>query len=198
LNDLAKAVGDAKQGVISQEALAQELAQLQQEKQQPQAPGGGGGDIGESDQGYIPDIPGDQPQQAGIVQGIQSSISIPGPEGDPKTTQHSGVGTEAGADPIGDLTSRLDVQPVDVNVDAQLANDQGRNKASPNAPVVKISDASQNGVQPSDVVRPGDPVQDVAERVVEPTEQRSAVRTFFNSNPDTSNGSQPATTNPAP
>ena len=50
---------------------------------------------------------------------------------------------------------------------------------------MKISDTSQNGVQPSDKVQPGDPVQDVAEKVVEPTEQRDAVRAFFKSAGDT-------------
>ena len=70
---------------------------------------------------------------------------------------------------------------MDISVDAQLANDQGRNKPNPQAPTVKISDTSQNGVQPSDKVQPGDPVQDVAEKVVEPTEQRDAVRAFFKS-----------------
>jgi hypothetical protein len=178
LQDLAKAVGDAKKGIISQEALAQELDKLQQQ-QAPTA--GGGGDLGESEQGYIPNIPGEQPKQVGLVQGMSSTISIPGPEGDPNKTTHSGVGNEAGGDPLGDLSSRLDLPPVDVNVDTQLANDQGRNKPNPQAPTVKISDTSQKGVRPSEVVQPGDPVQDVAEQNLEPTQAREAVRTFFKS-----------------
>jgi hypothetical protein len=187
LNDLAKAIGDAKQGIISQEELARELDQLQQQQQQPATPGGGGGgDIGESEQGYIPDIPGEQPQQVGIVQGLTSTISVPGPEGDPNKATRSSVGNEGAADLFGDVTSQLQVPPVDVNVEAQLGNDIGRNKPSPNAPVVKISDTNQNGVRPSDVAQPTDPVQDVAEQVVEPTEQRSAVRAFFNATADTS------------
>lgn len=187
LENLAKAVGDAKQGIISQEALAQQLDQLQQ---QSAAPGGGGGDIGESDQGYVPDIPGQQPQQSGLAQGLASTIVIPGPEGDPSKATHSGVGQEAGGDPLGDLTSRLNVPPVDISVDAQLANDQGRNKPNPQAPTVKISDTNQNGVQPSDKVQPADPVQDVAEKVVEPTEQRDAVRAFFKSAGDNTTTTQ--------
>jgi hypothetical protein len=182
LENLARAVGDAKQGIISQEALAHELDQLQQ---QSQVPPGGGGDIGESEQGYIPDIPGEQPKQPGLVQGVSSTIQIPGPEGDPNKTNRSSVGQEAGGDPLGDLASRLDVPPVDISVDTQLANDQGRNTPNPQAPTVKISDTSQNGVRPSDTVQPGEPVQDVAERTIEPTEQRESVRAFFKSAGDT-------------
>jgi hypothetical protein len=174
LRDLAKAVGDAKNGVISQESLAKELEQLRQKP----APGGGG-DLGESDQGYIPDIPGEQPNQVGLVQGMASTISAPGPEGDPSKAAHSGVGQEAGGDPFGELVSRLDVPPVDISVDTQLANDQGHNKPSPTAPVVKISGATQTGVHPSDVVQPSDPVHAVGEQSIESTEQRASVRTFF-------------------
>ena len=183
LENLARAVGDAKQGVISQEALAQELDQLQQQSQVP--PGGGGGDIGESDQGYIPNIPGEQPRDPGLVQGASSTIQLPGPEGDPNKARRSSVGQEAGGDPLGDLASRLDVPPVDISVDTQLANDQGRNKPNPQAPTVKISDTSQNGVRPSDAVQPGEPVQDVAEQTIEPTEHRDSVRAFFKSAGDT-------------
>jgi hypothetical protein len=182
MQDLSKAVGDAKNGVISQEALARELEQLQQQQNAPATPGGGGGDIGESGTGYFPDVPGEADQkQAGLVQGVASTISVPGPEGDPNKAARSSVGQEAGGDPFGDLTSRLDVPPNDVSVDAQVASDQGRQglKASPSAPVVKISDASQNGVQPSDVVQASDPVQAAPEQGVEATEQRSAVRSFF-------------------
>jgi hypothetical protein len=189
LENLARAVGDARQGIISQEALAHELDQLQQQSQVP--PGGGGGDIGESDQGYVPDIPGDQPRQPGLVQGVSSTIQIPGPEGDPNKTNRSSVGQEAGGDPLGDLASRLDVPPVDISVDTQLANDQGRNKPNPQAPTVKISDTSQNGVRPSDTIQPGEPVQDVAEQTIEPPEHRDSVRAFFKSAGD----STPPTTN---
>ena len=178
LEDLARAVGDARKGIISQEALAQELDQLQR---QSQVPPGGGGDIGESEQGYIPDIPGEQPNQPGLVQGVSSTIQIPGPEGDPNKTNRSSVGQEAGGDPLGDLASRLNVPPVDVSVDTQLANDQGRNKPNPQAPTVKISDTNQIGVRPSDTVQPAEPVQDVAEQSIEPTEQRDSVRAFFKS-----------------
>jgi hypothetical protein len=183
MQDLAKAVGDARDGVISQEALARELAQLQQ--QTPSAPGGGGGDIGESEVGYIPDIPGQAPDQAGLVQGLSSTISVPGPEGDPNKALRSSVGQEAGGDPFGDITSRLNVPGADVSVTAQVTNDQGRSglKANPVAPVVKISDAAQNGVAPSDVAQPSEPVQAADEHSVEPTNQRNAVRTFFK--PDT-------------
>ncbi|HEX8969477.1 MAG TPA: hypothetical protein VF937_16460, partial [Chloroflexota bacterium] len=192
LDNLASAINDAKKGVISQEALAQQLDQLQQQQQNGQKPtGGGGGDIGESEQGYIPDIPGEQPKQVGLVQGLSSTISVPGPEGDPTKAKNSSVGQEAGGDPLGDLTSRLEAPPVDVSVSTQLANDQGRNRANPQAPTVKISDTSQNGVRSSDTVQPGDPVQDVAEQMVEPTESRQAVRAFFKSTSDTAS-------NPAP
>ncbi|HEY1293603.1 MAG TPA: hypothetical protein VGJ60_11010 [Chloroflexota bacterium] len=187
MQDLSKAVGDAKNGVISQEALARELEQLQQQQNAPAVPGGGGGDIGESGTGYIPDIPGEaDPRQVGLVQGVASTISVPGPEGDPNTARRSSVGQEAGGDPFGDLTSRLDVPANDVSVEAQVANDQGRQglKANPSAPVVKISDAAQNGVQPSDVAQPSDPVQAAPEQNVEATSQRSAVRTFFQPNTD--------------
>src|SRR5919199_568317 len=179
LENLARAVGDARKGIISQEALAQELDQLQQQSQVP--PGGGGGDIGESDQGYIPNIPGEQPKQPGLVQGVSSTIQIPGPEGDPNKTNRSSVGQEAGGDPLGDLASRLNVPPVDVSVETQLANDQGRNKPNPQAPTVRISDTNQIGVRPADTVQPGEPVQDVAEQSIEPTEQRDSVRAFFTS-----------------
>jgi hypothetical protein len=182
LEDLARAVGDARKGIISQEALAQELDQLQQ---QSQVPPGGGGDIGESEQGYIPDIPGEQPKQPGLVQGVSSTIQIPGPEGDPNKTNRSSVGQEAGGDPLGDLASRLNVPPVDVSVETQLANDQGRNKPNPQAPTVKISDTNQIGVRPADTVQPSEPVQDVAEQSIEPTEQRDSVRAFFKSAGDT-------------
>ena len=195
LENLARAVGDAKQGIISQEALAQELDQLQQQSQTP----GGGGDIGESDQGYIPNVPGEQPKQPGLVQGVSSTSQIPGPEGDPNKTNRSSVGQEAGGDPLGDLTSRLNVPPVDISVDTQLANDQGRNKPNPQAPTVKISDTSQNGVQPSDVVQPGEPVQDIAEQTIEPpfaawpvaATARDAVRAFFKSAGETTPGQTP-------
>jgi hypothetical protein len=182
LENLARAVGDARKGIISQEALAQELDQLQQ---QSQVPPGGGGDIGESEQGYIPDIPGEQPKQPGLLQGVSSSIQIPGPEGDPNKTNRSSVGQEAGGDPLGDLASRLNVPPVDVSVDTQLANDQGRNKPNPQAPTVRISDTNQIGVRPSETVQPTQPVQDVAEQSIEPTEQRDSVRAFFKSAGDT-------------
>lgn len=183
MQDLAKAVDDARNGVISQEELARELAQLQQTDKQ--TPGGGGGDIGESEVGYIPDIPGEAPNQAGIVQGVNSTISVPGPEGDPRTSKRSSVGQEAGGDPFGDLTSRLDVSANDVSVQAQVGADQGRSglKANPAAPVVKISDATQNNVTPSDVAQTSEPVQAATERDVEPGDQRSAVRSFFK--PDT-------------
>ena len=46
---------------------------------------------------------------------------------------------------------------------------------------MKISDTNQNGVRQSNVVQPGDPVQDVAEQSVEPTANRDAVRAFFKS-----------------
>jgi hypothetical protein len=182
MQDLSKAVGDAKNGVISQEALARELDQLQQQQNAPATPGGGGGDIGESGTGYIPDIPGEaDPHQVGLVQGVASTISVPGPEGDPNKAARSSVGQEAGGNPFGDLTSRVDVPANDLSVESQVANDQGRQglKANPSAPVVKISDAAQSGVQPSDVAQPADPVQAVPEQSVEATEQRSAVRTFF-------------------
>jgi len=179
LEDLSKAIGDAKKGIVSQEALAQQLDKLQQQQQQA-APGGGAGDSAE----YIPDIPGQQPNQVGLVQGLTSTIRVPGPEGDPKNATHSGVGQEAGGDPLGDIASRLNIPPVDLSVDTQLANDQGHNKPNPQAPTVKISDTNQNGVRPSDVVQPGDPVQDVAEQTLEPTAQRGAVRTFFKSTGD--------------
>jgi hypothetical protein len=96
------------------------------------------------------------------------------------------VGQEAGGDPFGDLTSRLNVPTNDVSVESQVANDQGRQglKANPSAPVVKISDAAQNGVQPSDVAQAGDPVQAAPEQGVEATSQRAAVRTFFQPNTD--------------
>ena len=191
MQDLAKAVGDAKNGVISQEALARELEQLRQQQQQPATPGGGGGDIGESGQGYIPDIPGEAPNQVGLVQGVSSTISAPGPEGDPNKSARSSVGTETGGDPFGDLTSRLDVPANDLSVDAQVSADQSRSaiKANPAAPVVKISDATQNSVTPSDVAQPTDPVQAVGEHGVESNDQRSAVRTFFK--PPTDNGANP-------
>ena len=179
LENLAKAIGDAKQGVISQEALAQQVDRLQ--PQQPATPGGGAGDSPD----YVPDIPGDQPNQVGLVQGLTTTIQVPGPEGNPANATHSGVGTEPGGDPLGDLASRLNIPPVDLNVDTVLANDQGRNKPNPQAPTVKISDTNQNGVRPSDVVQPGDPVQDVAEQTLEPTAERGAVRTFFKSAGDT-------------
>jgi hypothetical protein len=179
LEDLSKAIGDAKQGIVSQEALAQQLDKLQQQQQQA-APGGGAGDSAE----YIPDIPGQQPNQVGLVQGLSSTIQVPGPEGDPKNAAHSGVGQEAGGDPLGDIASRLNIPPVDLSVDTQLANDQGHTKPNPQAPTVKISDTNQNGVRPSDVVQPGDPVQDVAEQTIEPIAQRGAVRTFFKSTGD--------------
>jgi hypothetical protein len=183
LEDLAKAIGDAKKGLVSPEALAQQLDRLQQ--QQQSTPGGGGGDSAE----YIPDIPGEQPNQVGLVKGLSSTIQVPGPEGDPKNATHSGVGNEAGGDPLGDLASRLNIPPVDISVDTQLANDQGHNNPNPQAPTIKISDTTQNGVRPSDVVQPGDPVQDVAEQTLEPSAQRGAVRTFFKSAGD--NGTIP-------
>jgi hypothetical protein len=185
MQNLSKAVADARNGVISQEALARELAQLQQT--QPQVPGGGGGDIGESAEGYFPDIPGEAPQQPGLVQGISSTISVPGPEGDPNAAKRSSVGQEAGGDPFGDVTSRLDVSATDLSVQAQVTSDQGRQglKANPVAPVVKISDATQSGETPSDVAQPSDPVQATAEQNVEPTTQRTAVRTFFKPDPET-------------
>ena len=181
MQDLSKAVGDARNGVISQEALARELSQLEQQQTQGQVPGGGGGDIGESAEGYIPDIPGEAPNQPGLVQGVSSTISVPGPEGDPNAAKRSSVGQEAGGDPFGDLTPRLDVSASDLAVQAQVANDQGRSgiKANPVAPVVKISDASQTGETPSDVAQPTEPVQATAEQNLEPSGQRNAVRTFF-------------------
>lgn len=175
LQNLASTVTDAKNGVVSQDALAKSLAQLQQ--QQAQAPGGGGGD----DAVYIPDSPGLEPGQAGLVRGASSTIQVPGPEGDPRTADRIGAGLNPGGDPLGELAARLNVPPVDVAIDTQLANDRGRDTANPAAPTVKISDTSQHGVRPSDVVQPGDPGQDVAEQTIEPTAQRDAVRAFFKS-----------------
>jgi hypothetical protein len=116
-----------------------------------------------------------------LVRGATSSIQVPGPEGDPRSATRSNAGLNPGGDPLGDLTSRLSVPPVDISVEAQLANDKGRDKANPAAPTVKISDTNQNGVRSSNVVQPGDPVQDVAEQTIEPTANRDAVRAFFKS-----------------
>jgi hypothetical protein len=186
MENLAKTVTDTKKGVVSQDDLAKSLDQLQQ--QAPTVPGGGGG--GDSAD-YIPDIPGEEPKQAGLVRGASSTIQVPGPEGDPKTADRSGVGLGDGGDPLGDLTSRINLPPVDVNVDSQLVNDRGRDKANPAAPTVKISDTSQNGVRPSDTVQPGDPVRDVAEQTIEPSAERDAVRAFFKSAGDPSQPQTP-------
>jgi hypothetical protein len=186
MENLAKTVTDTKKGVVSQDALAKSLDQLQQ--QAPTVPGGGGGgDSGD----YIPDIPGEEPKGAGLVRGATSTIQVPGPEGDPKTADRSGAGLDPGGDPLGDLTTRINLPPVDVNVDSQLVNDRGRDKANPAAPTVKISDTTQNGVRPSDTVQPGDPVQDVAEQTIEPSAERDAVRSFFKSAGDTSQQQTP-------
>jgi len=184
MQDLARAVTDARNGVISQEALARELNALEQQQQQP-GNADAAGNIGEDEAGYIPDIPGDVPAQAGIVQGGSSTISVPGPEGDPNTASHSAVGQETGGDPFGDLTSRLDVSGNNLSVQAQVSTDQGRSglKANPAAPVVKISDAPQNGETPSDVAQPSEPVQATAEQSVEPTSLRTSVRSYFRSDP---------------
>jgi hypothetical protein len=72
-----------------------------------------------------------------------------------------------------------------VSVDTALANDKGRQTANPAAPTVKISDTNQNGVRPSSVPQPGDPVQDVAEQSIEPTAERDSVRAFFKTAGDT-------------
>lgn len=183
MQDLARAITDARNGVISQQTLARELDQLEQ-RQQTGTTGAAAGDLGE-DEGYIPNVPGDVPAQAGIVQGGSSTISVPGPEGDPNTASHSAVGQETGGDPFGDLTSRLDVSGNKLSVQAQVSSDQGRSglKARPGAPVVKISDAPQNGVTPSDVAQPSEPVQATAEQSVEPTSRRTSVRSFFKSEP---------------
>jgi hypothetical protein len=178
LENLAKTVTDTKNGVVSQETLAKSLDQLQQSQQ---TPGGGAGDSAD----YIPDIPGTEPNQPGLVKGASSTISVPGPEGDPSTATRSGTGLTPGGDPLGDLTSRLNLPPIDVSVDTQLANDKGRDKANPAAPTVKISDTNQNGVKPSSVLQPGDPVQDVAEQTIEPTAERDSVRAFFKTAGDT-------------
>jgi hypothetical protein len=179
LENLAKTVTDTKNGVVSQEALAKSLDQLQQS--QAPTPGGGAGDSAD----YIPDIPGTEPNQVGLVKGAPSTISVPGPEGDPATATRSGTGQNPGGDPLGDLTSRLNLPPTDVSVDTALANDKGRQTANPAAPTVKISDTNQNGVRPSSVPQPGDPVQDVAEQSIEPTAERDSVRAFFKTAGDT-------------
>jgi hypothetical protein len=178
LERLARTVTDVKKGVVSQEDLAKSLDQLQQ---QPTTPTGGGGASGSPDNQYYPDIPGEEPKQAGLVRGASSTIQVPGPEGDPRTTNRSNAGLNPGGDPLGDLTSRLNVPPIDISVEAQLSNDKGRDKANPAAPTVKISDTNQNGVRTSNVAQPGDPVQDVAEQTIEPTANRDAVRAFFKS-----------------
>ena len=125
LENLAKTVTDTKNGVVSQEALAKSLDQLQQS--QAPTPGGGAGDSAD----YVPDIPGTEPNQVGLVKGAPSTISVPGPEGDPTTATRSGTGQNPGGDPLGDLTSRLNLPPIDISVDAQLANDKGRQTANP-------------------------------------------------------------------
>jgi hypothetical protein len=181
LENLARTVSDTKRGVVSQEALAKSLEQLQnQDQQKTMTAGGNGGD----DEEYYPDIPAEEPKQAGLVRGASSTVQVPGPEGDPRSADRSSAGLNQGGDPLGDMTSRLNVPPVDLSVEAQLANDRGRDKANPAAPTVKISDTNQNGVRTSNVSQPGDPVQDVAERSVEPTTQRDAVRAFFKSSGD--------------
>jgi len=180
LENLARTVTDTKKGVVSQESLAKSLEQLQQ--QERTTPAGGGGQCGGSaDDVCYDSTPGEEPKQVGLVRGASSSISVPGPEGDPRTATRSDAGQNQGGDPLGDLTSRLNVPPVDVSVEGQLANDRGRDRANPQAPTVKISDTNQNGVRQSNVVQPGDPVQDVAEQSVEPTANRDAVRAFFKS-----------------
>jgi hypothetical protein len=180
LENLARSVTDAKKGVVSQEALAKSLDQLQQ--QQATQTGGAG-----DEEGYVEDIPGEEPKQVGLVKGASSTIQVPGPEGDPRTANRSSAGLNPGGDPLGDLSSRLNVPPVDVTVDALLSNDRGRDKANPAAPTVKISDTNQNGVRASNVAQPGDPGQDVAEQTIEPSAQRDAVRTFFKSAGDNAN-----------
>jgi hypothetical protein len=187
LENLARAVTDAKKGVVSQEALAKSLDLLQQQQQQV-APGGGGG---EDPEGYIADVPGEEPKGVGLVRGATSTIQIPGPEGDPRTANRSNAGLNPGGDPLGDLTSRLNVPPLDISVDALLSNDRGRDKANPSAPTVKISDTNQNGVRTSNAPQPGDPVQDVSERTIEPSAQRDAVRSFFKSAGDTTQPGKP-------
>jgi hypothetical protein len=188
LERLARTVTDVKKGVVSQEDLAKSLDQLQQ---QPTTPTGGGGGGDSPDNEYYPDIPGEEPKQAGLVRGATSSIQVPGPEGDPRTANRADAGLNPGGDPLGDLASRLNVPPIDISVEAQLANDKGRDKANPAAPTVKISDTNQNGVRTSNVAQPGDPVQDVAEQTIEPTANRDAVRAFFKSAGDTAQPQTP-------
>jgi hypothetical protein len=172
LENLASTVTATKNGIVSQDALAKSLQQVQQ---QAPAHAGGGGDA----PSYIPDTPGAEPNPVGLVRGAPSTIQVPGPEGDPRTADRSSAGLDPGGDPLGELAARLNVPPVDVPIDTQLANDTGRDKPNPAAPTVKISDTTQNGVQPSGVAQPDDPVQDVAEQTIEPTAQRDAVRSFF-------------------
>jgi hypothetical protein len=186
LERLARTVVDVKKGVVSQEDLAKSLDQLQQ---QSAPPGGAGG--GSPDNEYYPDVPGEEPKQAGLVRGATSAIQVPGPEGNPRTADRSNAGLNTGGDPLGDLTSRLNVPPIDISVEAQLANDKGRDKANPAAPTVKISDTNQSGVRTSNVAQPGDPVQDVAEQTIEPTANREAVRAFFKSAGDTAQPQTP-------
>jgi len=180
LENLARTVTDTKKGVVSQEALAKSLEQLQQQDR-PTSAGGGGGCGGSPDDMCYESVPGEEPKQVGLVRGASSSISIPGPEGDPRNATRADAGLNPGGDPLGDLASRLNVPPIDVPIETQLANDKGRDRANPQAPTVKISDTNQSGVRQSSVVQPGDPVQDVAEQTIEPTANRDAVRAFFKS-----------------
>jgi hypothetical protein len=172
MEDLARAIGDAKNGVVSQEQLAKGLQQLQEQSQ----PGAAAPD---GEEGFIEDIPGTAPNQTGILQGANSSIQLPGPEGDPRDSNRPGAGANAGGDPLGALTSRLNVPPVEVALETMLADDRGRPVSDPAAPIVKVSETNQAGIKPSDVVQPGDPIREVAEQTVEPAAHRQAVREFF-------------------
>jgi hypothetical protein len=180
LENLARTVTDTKKGVVSQEALAKSLDQLNQQDR-PNNATGGGGCGGSPDDMCYESVPGEEPKQVGLVRGASSSISVPGPEGDPRNASRADAGLNPGGDPLGDLASRLNVPPIDIGIEAQLSNDRGRDKANPQAPTVKISDTNQNGVRQSGVVQPGDPIQDVAEQTIEPNANRDAVRAFFKS-----------------
>ena len=192
LENLARTVSDTKNGVVSQEALAKSLEQLQQQDRPPTSAGGGGNCGGSPDEMCYEDVPAQEPNQAGLVRGASSSISVPGPEGDPRQATRTDAGLNPGGDPLGDIASRLNVPPVDVPIEAQLVNDKGRDRANPQAPTVKISDTNQSGVRQSGVAQPGDPVRDVAEQTIEPTANRDAVRAFFKSTGDTAQATDTA------
>jgi hypothetical protein len=89
------------------------------------------------------------------------------------------AGLEVGGNPIGDPTNPLAINGVPLSLDNIFVDDRGKGPAKPDAPIVKITDSPQTGVDQPGVDQTTEPVQAASEQTRESASRRQVVRTFF-------------------